>query len=363
MNRTALDGFDSHQEVWREPPSVIRILHACGWLTVANRASHSVRIHEISRSHTVYRVVANDGSAVIIKQLSRSAWESGRSLVRELYVYRLAGWIEELAAILPKALLIDEHRQLLILEALPAAADSITPDKSLRMAAPGIAAQLGTAMATWHHKTAGISLPPALAEGILWLPDALETASRQRPDSTKCFMRALASDVDVVAALRKARSIYRQQCLIHGDIKSDNWLREELGQTDRLKVIDWELSGVGDAAWDVASACAEALLDLIHTGGNLDWGSGGWPIAVESVLREFLFTYQSASGVVNLHDPHECQRVALFTAARLFHVACEWADHQMNIDSGIVKLVTDQGRCLLLRCDDASRSLLKWVAQ
>lgn len=349
--------IDDAPGAWREPVAPERVLRACRWLG----EGECLRIQEISRSHRVFRIETDNGRSVIVKQLKRSTWETGRSLVREIYVYRLAAWIDDLAPILPKAFLIDERRQILVLEALPSE-DHFTLDPALAVSAPGIASKLALAMATWHRKTANLALPAALAEGILWLPDALESAIRQRPASAQAFMRTLIEDPELTAVLKKARGLYRYRCLVHGDLKSDNWLTQDDGPMKRLKVIDWELSGAGDPAWDIASTCAEAILEIIRAQHELEWNDHGWPASAAAVLREFLLSYPSHDGCVDLHDPEERDRIVLFTVARLLHVASEWSDYQTNVDSGAVAEVVYAARRLLAGGDDASRVMYRWLA-
>ena len=131
-------------------------------------------------SHTVSRVTKADGRRVVVKQVPRHALDAGRDLRRELFVYRLANWIGEVAAALPRPVHIDEQRQVLVIESLDDGPSWPSPAAARSISDPGVAARLGAVMAGWHRATtdAGLWLSPAL--GILHLPDALEHAVQGR---------------------------------------------------------------------------------------------------------------------------------------------------------------------------------------
>jgi hypothetical protein len=52
---------------------------------------------------------------------------------------------------------------------------------------------------------------------------------------------------------------WRQECLIHGDLKAENIVLETAGRKGGLRMIDWELARLGDPAWDVGSVWSDVL--------------------------------------------------------------------------------------------------------
>jgi thiamine kinase-like enzyme len=258
--------------------------------------------------------------------------------------------------------LIDERRQILALASLTVSHEWPVYEPSLAITAPGISVQLGTAMARWHSATKGMPLLPSLAEGVLYLPDALETAMHERPRSTQDFMRSLVADQEMSQMLREGGSRYQSQCLIHGDIRCDNWLRDQRETPATFKVIDWEMSGAGDPAWDVGSACAEAILEAIRGDANLQRGENGWPLVVESVLLEFFRAYVATGGLLTARDSKDWDRVVLFLIARLLHVGCELADYQVNSDNGLVAAVVEQARLFARQRAKLTETLTNWTS-
>jgi len=336
-------------ERWRRPPSPLRTLVACGWLTEAQAKDPRVRVDSLVRSHAVVRVVAPDGRAAIVKHPTHSGMANGRHMHREFFAYRLAGWMEAMAAVLPRAVLIDERRGILVLESLSTASSWPSYDALVPIGTRGVSAQLASAMARWFRATTGLASWPSIAEGVLHLPDAVEMAVEQRSPAGQAHMRALAADADIAAALRDARSLYRPLCLIHGDLRCDNWMWDHGRSPPRLAIFDWEMCGTGDPAWDIASVFAESVVDVIRGGTDLPRSANGWPAATELVVREFLPAYRAAAGPLDAGDAREWDRLVLFAAARLAHVACEWVEAEGTADGPATAAVLAHARWLLDR--------------
>lgn len=71
----------------------------------------------------------------------------------------------------------------------------------------------------------------------------------------------------LVAPLRAAAAQWQRRALIHGDIKSDNilWSGSSAGSGGDLRLIDWELGGLGDPRWDVGCLVGDYLFGWLST--------------------------------------------------------------------------------------------------
>ena len=301
---------------------------------------------ETSSSHALVRVIAPDGRAAVVKQASPASVAAGRSLARELFVYRLGAWIPGVAAPLPEPVLLDEARQVIAIEALDTGVPWPDSTRTSSIASRGLAEQLGTLMAGWHRATTDTALWVSPASGILHLPDAVQHAAEGRPPATVNLMRLLADDPDLAGTLRHTRSRWRDRCLIHGDIRRENWILRRKGRRAALHVIDWELSGSGDPAWDLGSALAEFVLDNVR--GDPDQTV---PLteAQEPRMRAFFAAYIGARGVLRPRRVEDWNHVVSCCVARLLHVACEWSDVQATVDGGPAARVVAHARDLLRR--------------
>lgn len=353
-----LPGISPRQFEDRKLMSPEAILFACGWLTANDMRDPLLRIETLARFHIVSRVTAPDGRIAVVKYPATASPSSVRNLSRELFVYRVASWKPAIAAILPRPILVDEARQVLVVEFLGSASTD-WPAQAIcfPIAEPTVATALARAMAEWHAETKDISLKPSLAEGILFLPDELTNAIADRSPFSRRFMISVAKDRALSSLLREARIFYRHDCLIHGDIRADNWLLWSDLDGRRMKVLDWEMSGSGDPVWDIASAIAECALQGIRE--NLDWepGDHGWPKIVEAMAPNFLHAYLAAGGMAI-----EGRRAVLFTAARLLHIASEWVDAQSDFDDdAAVAPILQIVRCLWQRPERAAVRFAQWT--
>ena len=256
MNRAAADARQPDPARWIEPPDARAVLRAAA---VADpEAIDSCRLHDQSRSHTVTLAELPDGSAYVVKRLSRDAHETGRSLAAELYTYRLASWRPDLAAVLPTPVHLDERRQVLALVAAPSA--HLYPSQCLvaGFPAPVLAAALGRTLAALHVATTGVPLLTVAACGVFLLPDTPREDQRLGGDSVAAstVARVVVADGDLASALRHTAAAIKPSCLIHADVKWDNAVLGP-GPPAHVQLFDLELSGRGDPAWDVGSALAD----------------------------------------------------------------------------------------------------------
>jgi hypothetical protein len=343
-----------------EPPIPSQALLACGWLAEEELADPRLTIESLSRAHVVHRVRTPDGRAAVVKHATPAARADGRDLAREFFVYRVGGWLPAVGAALATPLLIDEHRGILALRSLSANAAWPRHAEEMSVRQRRIARDLARIMARYHRGTTSVPFWPSPADGILALPDAIDVAVEGRPPLTQQFIRSLGSAPDLAAALRDLRATYRRLCLIHGDIRSDNWGLDTASGRAVLVLLDWEMAGLGDPAWDVGSVLAEAIVDSVRSGITITSGQAGWPAPVARVACTFLRAYGASAGLVDMSAPDDRMRVVLSAAARLLHVSTEWAEYEANVTEAVVDPLVNVARHLCAQRDVAAEALGLW---
>ncbi len=285
------------------PPPDPRSAAAAAGLRGAERAL----VTQLGSSHDVHRVVA-DGGSVVVKSPSARAVSQGRTLAPEAYAYRLASWRPGLAEVMPRAHLVDERRQVIVLECAPQSDTGGHRLAAGQVPDPASAAALGRCLAAVHRATLGVPVPFATSSGVLDLARSQE-GDIQLEAALDLAVRVARHPV-MGPRLSRARDLWQSTCLVHGDVKWDNTLIGTDSAGDPVvRLIDWELSGHGDPAWDVATALAGS------SALELESGRAG-----EDDRSALVGAYLAAGGT---GDP---SGIARHWPARVVHLALECAE-------------------------------------
>ena len=238
------------------------------------------RVEDLSRAHPVWRVGLADGRRLVVKA---GLGHGGPDLAVECLVYRMTWWCEPLAAALPVPLVVDEDRQLLVLAdvgepdgtgslaqqvgvpallgsgrpatAVPVSTVSLTTTRALGRTVGA----LGRSVGTLHRSTAGFPLPPAPPPLVLALVGRTEQPREtgSLSDLVRGTLFALEHRPLVTAAVAELRRPVGG-CLVNHDLKWDNVVLT--GPAQQPVLLDWELAGLGDPAWDLGCLLAEHLV-------------------------------------------------------------------------------------------------------
>ena len=305
---------------------------------VPEAATASARLEDVSRSHQVTLVTLTGVGSWVVKTPGRGG--QGRRLDPELFVYRMASWQSDLGTVLPAARLVDERRQVLVMDAMgrPHVGQPPSPD---------LAAALGRAVGTWQRATQATAIPFMASAGALWL-------ARTAPDTWELSnpaARALASSFVADDAFRRAldegADRWRPSCLVHGDLKWDNCLVDATASATSVRVIDWELAGRGDPAWDLACAIADAVMLVRWSDPQAELEPV--PSRARDAIQAFGRGYRATVGPV---PADRWQTAALFTVARLLHLALEYTEAHGDGAAGSAALATEAAAVILARGDE-----------
>ncbi|WP_157557486.1 phosphotransferase [Intrasporangium oryzae] len=242
-------------------------------------ATSSARVENLSRAHPVWSVSLPDGRRLVVKS---SAPERGLDLGIEFLVYRLAVWCEPVREVLPEALVVDEDRHLLVLvDARSSAAtglgrrgggqgvsgipigslaeqagwpELVHPGSSRGLSTQALAVAseaLGRTLGALHRGTTGLPLPPARPPVIV----AALTAEYPATGAVAEHVAFLRADPLLTEAAGTV-SAPVAGCLVNHDMKWDN----VVVSSGRTVLVDWEMAGLGDPAWDLGCLLAEHLV-------------------------------------------------------------------------------------------------------
>lgn len=306
--------------------AVHRLLSA-GVLTGEDLVDRGVTVRDSSRANQVLLVqVDAGGSGVAVKTLAPER------LAGELAVHELVAARSELAAVVPRLLAADPEAGWLAIELVVPGTTLTSAHRSSLGYPLALGQAAGRALGIVHRATR--DLPTWPAPSLPWPFFALE------PDGLGAFaweeppLRALLDRVaDLTgrrAALAVARSTWRPECLVHGDLKWDNLLLVDGGGTQpEVALVDWELAGFGDPAWDIAGIVQEYVSFASLTG--LDLAARRQASAVEiaavgplaAALRAFFTAYATAACPDDVGGL--AHRAVRFAGVRLLQTSLEHA--------------------------------------
>ncbi len=242
----------------------------------------NARVTNLSRAHPVWSIRTDVGHRFVVKMPNT---QRGFDLGIEFLVYRMAVWCDPLRRVLPTANVVDEDRHLLVLEDLshdgtpvslavqagwPAVLGMPTSTTLDAARLEQIVAALGATLGYLHRGTVGLPLPPARTPAVL---SGLTGFDPQDPPMRAALTAMRQHTALVLAAELMAAPV--AGCLVNHDLKWDNVVVTKDG---RVVLLDWELAGLGDPAWDLGCLVSEHLVR---------GGSGGLPAPADSLLKAY----------------------------------------------------------------------------
>lgn len=315
--------------------------------------SGGLRITDVSSRNRNFRVSGAPGESYLLKQ--GIAADSADSLANEGALYaRLTaaggGAGDALAAAVPRLHGHDRARGILILEWIEEGEDLLALQARRRRASPVLAAALGRALAAVHAVVRDDEDLREDAPWVLSLHRPPLEALRYLSAASLDLIKLLQADARTGAALDALRDEWRPGVLVHRDVKWPNWIahpRPRGARPTRVKLVDWEMAGWGDPAFDVGSALSD------FAAFELDGGAG----AARGAAAVFWRGYGRARRLDERAAAELLERSLRFAGARLVQTAYEYTQ-ETTVLSAHVERIVRLGRELLLKPGIACRARL-----
>jgi hypothetical protein len=147
--------------------------------------------------------------------------------------------------------------------------------------------------------------------------------------------------------LEDLHSDWQATTLVHGDIKWENWVLVRPaapGRKSHLRLVDWELAGLGDPCWDTGSVFSSYLsFWLLSFVVARDSGDGGsmqlarYPLgAMQPAMLAFWKAYIQRMALGAAESRQWLRRSVRYAAARLLQTAFEQMQTESEISGGAV---------------------------
>ena len=331
------------------PREVVPYLQARGYLTTSGAALDGITIEDASRRNTNLKVLRPRGMSYFLKQ-ARDA-DGAAHLAHEASIYRILRANvrrNSFGRCLPQFLGYDPDKHILVLEFVRKS-HNLRDHYALKRRFPAaLGAAVAHALAGLHRLPIKDDLVPRSSHGPPWI------FSLHRPGLR--HWRGLSSASLKVVEIIQGRSEYcnllndvqqdwQNHAFIHFDAKWDNCIVLEPSAPEYargLRIIDWELAGLGDACWDVGSVLADYLSLWRSSRPLLDETAPENIKAqyrlerMQPAMRAFWRTYVGCMQ----HEPAVANdllvRTARFAAVRLLQIAVERAQVSPELTSNIV---------------------------
>jgi hypothetical protein len=272
----------------------------------------------------------------------------------------------EVRAYLPRIYGYDDAEHILILELLQDALNLREYHAMHRRIPVGIAGEMGAALATLHRSmelgrnpTADLQTLDRTAPWILFINQPDLRILQQISGANLELIKTIQGSAELCESLNQLRRGWKRETLIHFDVKLDNWLitnGAKPGRKPRLRLIDWELAGLGDPCWDVGSAFMDYLsLWLLSIPITVETPLERLPELamlpldrMHSPIRALWRSYVRGMHLDSASADEWLVRSIRYAAARLVQTAFEQAQTSAQLSGNV--------RCML----QVSANILRW---
>lgn len=333
--------------------NLVHYLLERGLVTAEQVVDGDYMVVEAHRRNRNFKVMRRDRTGLFLKQVQRWDSPSLATVQLEAQCYRMTADHSELSSLrglMPEFHLYDERRAVLV-TALLANAETMAEYHLRNGSFPDeIATQLGQVFGRYHglvragRAESGASSAPVFPKRIPWIlsfhqvtPQMLAEASGGN-HQLLAILRQYAQFGQILDQLAAG---WKQETLIHGDIKWDNCVLVPR-QDDKveLKLVDWELADWGDPCWDVAAIFSAFIVFWIQ---SLPVGPGQgvtrairmtqFPIErMQPAMREFWRAYSEQLSLSRQEARELLRRAVLYCGARTIQTVyeCVQTSPQLN---------------------------------
>ncbi|HYO48868.1 MAG TPA: aminoglycoside phosphotransferase family protein [Chloroflexia bacterium] len=252
-----------------ELSSVASYLLSRGLVSEAAIVNSDLTVTESPHRNANYKVISEDSPSYLVKQGVGA--ERAATIEREATVYGFFGSIpggEAVRRYLPRCYFYDAEAHILVIELVTGAEDLDQHYQRVGRFSVEFAEKLGRALGRLHSMPVPDWKEYAGGKGAALLPFNVFAIHRPRLDRYTALsganlhlLRIIQQFPEFGQLLDQLRRDWREECFLHGDAKRGNILAVRKGENGHagLKIVDWELAGLGDPCWDAGSVFSNYL--------------------------------------------------------------------------------------------------------
>ena len=230
---------------------------------------------DASGRNSNFKVISQDGPCYFLKQDLRGRDEADitfPTVAYEAKVYQLFNEVsgdQKFDLHLPRFYAFDRKERLLILESVVGSISLAEYHFGHGQFSSLITKELGTALARLHRisetekaKTERFQSIAVSPPWVFFLPLPGNWIYTNSSSASIEFLKLIQNFGELKNLFDDIRLQWRRDAFIHGDFKWSNCLVVQgpaSHRKSRIKIVDWELAGMGDACWDLGGIFSEYL--------------------------------------------------------------------------------------------------------
>ncbi len=301
--------------------------------------------------NNIFKIKITPSDSIFIKQMAKDA-ASNQLIQREIYAYQLFRKdknFEELKKSVPTLLGYDSENNVLITNLFHKATSLHEYYMQQKDFNNELAKEQGSILSACHRVNINQVKTKIFPKLLPWVLQLHKFEAHQffpnHPSSAK-IISIIKENSLLQSELLKLSNDWKFSHLIHGDVKWINFLvvNENGQQTQRL--IDWELSDIGDPIWDVAGLLQSYIVAWVFGFDNTKKGhhlpEHMMPFHVHQTqesARAFLEQYLSLQKLTDNQRFKFLEKLMKFTAARILQTSIEGVNYSTEIESNNIRCV------------------------
>lgn len=288
--------------------------------------------------HQITAVMTNGAGNFLVKQAQGFQPNSVATLKKEASIYK---WVSGLSSsalrdLMPLYIDYCDQKNVLVIEYLSDACNIKAYHERRAGYPPALATALGRSLGKFHAYAARHSSDPYLAS-LPATPPWILTFSGENPspyghsNANAELAKIIRNYKSIANGLSELHDSWEGTSLIHGDMKWENYIVSEsgkLGSQFSLKLIDWEMAGLGDPLWDAGSIIQSYLSSWVFSLAQDHDSESSF-----AKIREPINAFWSAYATTRKFSPSKEGRAVVaatkFAAARIVQTAFE---HNVSAD-------------------------------
>ncbi|MDJ0944429.1 MAG: phosphotransferase [Kiloniellales bacterium] len=330
----------------------VRYLLRRGLIDTAHVVRDTVTVANVSRRHLNFRVSTQKGPSYLLKQ--GVGKERAAAVRHEAAMYRrlssMSGFPDKYT---PHLHVYDDVNDVLIFEWVTGA-ENLRDYHLRRGYFPVLLARaMADAMSRIHRSEVGKRREAPGSSHIPWVLSVHRPTLQFFQDcsgGSLALIETIQEFSDFCDEIDALREEWREDALIHGDLKWDNCIvsgKAPSARMTRLRIVDWELARTGDPCWDIGSVFHDYLsfwlLSIPITGSQpperfLDLAR--FPLEkMHPALRAFWETYARKMGLGAVEVKVWLIRSVRYAAARLIQTAFEQMQGSTQLNGNTICLL------------------------